>query len=83
VPWSSMSEVPKRLRKAHGARLTLGQINKIARQADAIERTGVPKSRAWAIARGKFKKSHQVSGKKWTVAAEAFDEEKQTELDFL
>lgn len=60
MPWRSLQDVPENLKKLNGARLTLSQINSIARCADQLIAKGYPESTAWAICIATFKGSHTI-----------------------
>ncbi len=61
--WESLNDVPVRLKTLHNVKLTLAQINGIAKQAEAIgtdeEKNG------WAIARANFQDNHHIANGKW------------------
>ena len=61
--WKSLKNVPVRLKSMHGAKLTLAQINGIARQAEAAEENGA--DNGWAVARASFQKTHHIKDGKW------------------
>lgn len=61
--WQSMKDVPARLKTLHGARLTLAQVNSIARQAEAAEEGGA--KNGWAVARAHFQDTHHIEDGKW------------------
>lgn len=65
MPYASMRQVPPNLKKLEGARLTLEQVNSIARCADSLIAEGRKKSSAWAICIAAFKKSHVRKGDRW------------------
>jgi len=72
MPWSKVSDAPANIRKLNGTALTLSQVNSIARVADSIPKEGGKKP--WAIAIAQFKKSHIVSGGKWTKKGSSGEE---------
>ena len=65
MPYNNLKSVPDSLKKIDGIKLNLSQINSIAKQADAIIRSGTDKSIAWATAKKHFKDTHKKKGETW------------------
>ena len=61
--WKSLKNVPARLKTLHGAKLTLGQINAMARMAEGADAGGA--KNGWAVARAHFQKTHHIEDGKW------------------
>jgi hypothetical protein len=61
--WKSLKNVPMRLKSMHGVRLTLGQINAMAKHAEGAEAGGA--DNGWAVARAHFQKTHHIKDGKW------------------
>ena len=59
--------------------LSLSQMNEIARQADAVEKSGKNRQSAWAIAISNFKKTHKIKDGKW-VKKEKMDASLQDDI---
>ena len=63
MPYSSISDAPANIRELDGAKLTLSQINWIAKVAD-----GIPEGQTdepWAVAIAQFKKAYMKQDNKW------------------
>ena len=72
MPWRSLREVPRHLRKLRGVELTLAQINWIARLADELVLQGYSEDQAWAIARARFMELYRIvtrNGRKYWARA--------------
>jgi hypothetical protein len=61
--WSDMSAVPKHLRSMHGARLSLAQVNHLARIAEAVDEDSVESP--WAVARAQFQRVYKREDDIW------------------
>lgn len=73
MPYSKISDAPENVRKLDGVKLTLSQINWIARVADGIPEDSVDSP--WAVAIAQFKKAHKKKDDKWVKKSK--DEEKE------
>lgn len=82
--YSKIEDVPSRLRTMDGVPMTLGQINGIVRQAEAIERDGKA-TNGWAVAKAHFKDTHTIRDGRWVEkakkAASEGDDVPDEELD--
>jgi hypothetical protein len=61
--WTSLKNVPARLKKLHEVALTLSQINGIAKMAEGAEAGGA--ENGWAVARAHFQKTHHIENGRW------------------
>jgi hypothetical protein len=61
--WKSLKDVPSRLKSLHGVKLTLTQINDIAKHAEGAEAGGA--DNGWAVARAHFQKTHHIKNGRW------------------
>ena len=71
-PYNKKSDANPSLRKWNPP-LSLGQMNEIARQADAIIASGKSEQSAWAIAISNFKKIHKIEDGKWVKKKESME----------
>jgi hypothetical protein len=64
MPWSTVTEAPKNIRKLNGVDLDAAQVNWIGYLADELEGEGKVDN-PWAVAVAQFKRSFKVEGDKW------------------
>ena len=69
MPYKTMNDVPENMKTMDKAALTIEQINAIAAQADAINKSGGDVN-GWAVARGKFKEDNEIKNGAWVKKSE-------------